>query len=237
MLKFARNISITFICLILGTMLSWQYRSINNNRVDTAYSERLDVLREELIVEKRNSYNLRVRNEEIEKQVSEYLSLISESEVREKSILREIERAQIIAGLIDVKGDGVFITFNYQSGRLRNPETDFLRLINELRASEAQAISINGERVLAMTEIKCLDPEGNQSKWMINGREFSPPFTIQAIADPEKLDESLNMIGGIVQVLRSSGYHITIEKKEDILIPKVRDDGSVLKYDLLKIDD
>ena len=69
---------------------------------------------------------------------------------------------------------------------------------------------------------------------MINGRSFSPPFTIKAIGDPEKLDNSLHMIAGILDVLRRSGYRINVEKKDEIIIPAVRDYCSVLKYDLLK---
>jgi len=31
-MKFSRNISITIICIILGIMLSWQYKSIESNK-------------------------------------------------------------------------------------------------------------------------------------------------------------------------------------------------------------
>jgi len=44
-----------------------------------------------------------------------------------------------------------------------------LKLVNELRAAEAQAISINGERIVAMTEIRYADPY-----MVINGRQIFP---------------------------------------------------------------
>ena len=37
-------------------------------------------------------------------------------------------------------------------------DDDLLRVINELRAAGAEAIAINGERIVAMSEIRCAGP-------------------------------------------------------------------------------
>ena len=231
MKKIARNTSITIVCLILGTMLSWQYKSISSsNASNIAQNERLEDLRSQLIEEKKINEGLKNRNEELQAQLSEYKNSIDDIEELEQAIIKEKERAELIAGLVDVKGAGVVVTIDADVSVWAKSRR-FIDLINELKAAEAQAISIQDERVVAMTEIKGLE---DFSKWMINGRSFSPPFTIKAIGDPEKLDNSLHMIAGILDVLRRSGYRINVEKKDEIIIPAVRDDGSVLKYDLLK---
>jgi len=73
----------------------------------------------------------------------------------------------------DVQGPGVEIVlddgeYDYQ----KVYDIDLLKLVNELRAAEAQAISINGERIVAMTEIRYADPymvktEGKYSPHML----------------------------------------------------------------------
>lgn len=233
MKKVARSVSITIVCLILGTMLSWQYKSISSGKASTAVqNERLEDLRSQLIEERKINEGLRSRNEELQAQLSEYKEAVDDIEKLEQTILREKERAELIAGLVDVKGAGVVVSIDGDISVWARRPGGLIDLINELKAAEAQAISIQDERIVAMTEIKVLNDDF--TKWMINGRNFSPPFTIKAIGDPDKLDNSLHMIGGILEVLRRSGYRISVEKKDEIIIPAVRDDGSVLKYNLLK---
>lgn len=237
MKRVARSISLTIVCLILGTMLSWQYKSISSSKASTAIqNERLEDVRSQLIEERKINEGLRNRNEELQAQLSEYKEAVDDIEKLEQTILREKERAELIAGLVDVKGAGVVVSIDGDISVWARRPGGLIDLINELKAAEAQAISIQDERIVAMTEIKIIDISEihNVNKWIINGRNFSPPFTIKAIGDPDKLDNSLHMIGGILEVLRRSGYRISVEKKDEIIIPAVRDDGSVLKYNLLK---
>ncbi len=61
------------------------------------------------------------------------------------------------------------------------------------------------------------------------------PFIIKSIADPDKLNNSLNMLEGITdRYINIYGLDVTVKKMEQITIPKVSDDGSVLKYNLLE---
>ncbi len=228
-MKFARNLSITLICIILGTMLAWQYRSILNNSKKESYQNlRLESVKDELIAQKENNEDLRKRNEELQKQIKEYENSQGNLNQVEKNLETELERVRLIAGLSDVQGAGIIITMKYV-GDDAVRENAILRLINELKAAEAQAISIENERIVAMSEIK---KAGDYI--MVNGKQMLSPFTIKAIADPEKLENSLTMLGGIVEELEFYEMKVTIEKNNNITIPKVRDDGSVLKYDLLR---
>ncbi len=154
MKSISRNFSITIICIILGIMLSWQYKSIQNNKKATsAQTGTLQSLQEELIGEKTKNENLRTRNQELERQVSEYISAEGSSKKIEEGLKEEIQRSKILAGLADVEGPGAEIVLN--DGEIFSvTDTSLMGLINEIKAAEAQAISINGERVVAMTEIK-----------------------------------------------------------------------------------
>jgi uncharacterized protein YlxW (UPF0749 family) len=150
-MKFSRNISITIICIILGIMLSWQYKSIESNkRVSASQTKNLYDLQKELLEEKKNNENLRARNEELEKQLAQYIDAAGNNKQIEESIKEQLTRARMLAGLVDVQGPGVEIVlddgeYDYQ----KVYDIDLLKLVNELRAAEAQAISINGERIVA----------------------------------------------------------------------------------------
>jgi len=225
----SRNLSITLICIILGVMLAWQYKSIsNNNKSGTIQSIRLESVKDELIAQKEDNEYLRKRNEELQTRISEYENSQGDLSQLEKNLESELERVRFIAGLSDVEGPGIVVNMKYiGKGSVR--ENAILRLINELKAAEAQAISIEGERVVAMSEVK----KGGDYI-VVNGKQMVSPFTIKAIADPKKLENSLTMIGGIVEELKIYEMEVTIERKDKITIPKVRDDGSVLKYDMLQ---
>ncbi|MFZ5989007.1 MAG: DUF881 domain-containing protein [Bacillota bacterium] len=229
-MKFARNLSITVICVILGVMVAWQYKSIDNNKkYETNQNNRLDKLIDDLSTERKANENLRNRNKELEKQVSEWVNAKGNIDKIEASIKEELERAKILSGLVGVKGKGVIITLDDGDEYSKVSERDLLYLINELRASEAQAISVNEERIIAMSEIK---QTGDYI--VINGRQLKHPFTVKAIAEPEKLENALKMLGGILETFEDYyGLKVSMEKKDSIIIPKVRDDGSVIKHNLL----
>ncbi len=233
-MSLSRNLSITLICLILGVMLSWQYKSIQNNKkVASSQAGTLYTLQEELLAEKTKNENLRARNQELEEQVSKYINAEGNNKKIEESLMEEIQRSMTLAGLNDVVGPGVEIVVD--DGDYSNVmDTHLLVLINEIRASEAQAISINGERIVAMSEIKMTNERTSPHIIVINGRQMQAPFVVKVIADPDKLSNSLNMLEGIVDRLRDYyGLEITVKKMDKIEIPKVHDDGSVLKYNLL----
>lgn len=228
-MKFSRNIAITLICIILGVMLAWQYKSIvNNNKKETTKYARLETVKDELLVQKEQNEDLRKRNEELQKRISEFENSQGNMNQLEKNLEAELERVRLIAGLSDVEGPGLVIKLEYV-GKDSVRENAILRFINELKAAEAQAISIEGERIVAMSEVK----KGGDYI-VVNGKQMVSPFTVKVIADPKKLENSLTMIAGIVEELKIYDMKVTMEKKDNILIPKVRDDGSVLKYDLLR---
>jgi uncharacterized protein YlxW (UPF0749 family) len=215
-------------------MLSWQYKSIQNNKKMASYqSGTLYTLQEELLAEKTKNENLRTRNQELEDQVSKYINAEGNNKKIEESLREEIQRSRTLAGLNDVVGPGVEIVID--DGEYSSVTDNYLLVfINEVRAAEAQAISINGERIVSMSEIKMTNDRTSPRIIVVNGRQMQAPFVIKAIADPDKLSNSLNMLEGIVDRFRDFyGLEITVKRMDKIEIPKVNDDGSVLKYNLL----
>jgi uncharacterized protein YlxW (UPF0749 family) len=227
-MKYGRSIAITAICVLLGMIMAWQYKSIDyNEREKSLERKSLEELKDELIREQRNNENLSIRNAELEKENKDYEN--SKGDVtKETQILKnELERTRIIAGVVDVKGKGVVITLDNDLADVT--ESNLLNVVNELRASDAQAISINDERIVGSSEIR----EAGRTYIMINGKQMRPPFVIKAIANPDKLERALKLLGGVLDSLQELQIKVDIRKDDNIIIKKVRDDGSVIKSDLL----
>lgn len=223
-----RNLSITLICIILGLILSWQFKSINkNNEMKNLQNVRLESLKDEILFEKKRNEDLRKKLDELEASREKYEAALDNRGLIEENLKKELESARIVAGLTDVRGKGLEVTL-YDDGISQVTDADIMNLVNELKASEAQAISVNNERIVALSEIR---KGGNYI--VINGRQITRPYVIRAIAEPARLENALNIVGGVVDNLSYYKIKHSLEKKDEILIPKV--DISRIKTNYLEI--
>lgn len=227
-MKIARNVAIMFVCIILGIMLSLQYKSVNYNQSIASFeNKRLDELKDELITLQNQKNSLQERLQELEKENQTYAKVKAGDSEAAKQIQNNLMKARIFAGLETVKGKGIIINLD-NNGLVMVKDYDILNLVNELRASGAQAISVNDERIVAMTEIR----EAGQYI-VINGKQMNAPFVIKAIADPDELERSLSLMGGVVEGLEEDMLNVSIKKADEIVINKFIDDGTTVKTDLL----
>ena len=98
-------------------------------------------------------------------------------------------------GLTAVRGPGAVVTLtDAPSGGdtaadlndLVIHEQDLQAVINALWAGGAEAMSVNGERVLATTAIRCV---GNTL--LLHGSVYSPPYQIRVVGDREAMTAAL----------------------------------------------
>jgi len=124
-------------------------------------------------------------------------------------LTKDLSNANFLAGLTDVKGPGVIVTLNDS----RNPfpaglqlgappniihDTDIGLVVNELKAAGAEAISVNGQRLVAVSPIRCAGPT-----IFINQTPQTPPYVIKAIGEPKTLATALNISGGIASQMQA----------------------------------
>jgi uncharacterized protein YlxW (UPF0749 family) len=226
--RIVKDIAITVVCILLGTMLAWQYKSINNRNSITSYQNvRQEQLKDELIQLQDNYASLNKRFMEIMEENEIMRAKGADSDSIREDLMKNLQRVKTFAGLLPVKGPGLIITLK-ENGKMIWDE-DLLQLVNELRAADAQAICINEERIVAMSEIRTV----SSLYMMINGNRTSAPYIVKVIGDSEKMEHSLKMMGGVIEDFTRFGLDVTVERSESILIPAVKDDGSVIKTDLL----
>ena len=116
-------------------------------------------------------------------------------------------------GITDVKGEG--ITINILDGKDLIHQEDLIILIDELKNSGSQAISINDQRIINSTYIYC-----DGSVILIDGVKIGNPFTIKAIGNSETIYGALTRNKGYVETLEKAGIEIKIEKSDEIAIAK-----------------
>ena len=139
---------------------------------------------------------------------------------------KEKEQLRAFAGLTPMRGPGVVVTVD-DSKRPSTPgenanlyiihDEDILKVINELRASGAEALAVNEQRLIATSEIRCVGPT-----LLVNDVKYSPPYEISAIGDPKTLEAALRLRGGVVETLQFWGVQIQIKQQDELLIPAYR---------------
>jgi len=227
-MKVFRTIALTAVCLVLGIMMAWQFRSVKLNQVLAQYEKKnINEIIDELLLVKKNNEDLKERLQELQREVDAFKD--GETSIRDKldALQKEILIARIKAGLETVKGPGLIITI--EPGAVKNVEDRHIEeILNELKASDVQAISVNDERIVAMSEIR------NAGDYiMINGNQLVPPYTIKAIGQADNMERSLKLLGGVLEKFELYGFNVTLKKEEVIVIPAVRDDGTVIRIDKL----
>lgn len=216
------QVAIALVCVVLGIMLAVQFRATEDIRASVPYQRVEDLSQQLRKVEKERDALL---NEVYE---------LRKSTVSE-SATRELNNVKMSAGLTPLTGPGVVITID-DSKRPTKPgenpnlylihDDDILKVINELRAAGAEAISVNGQRLIATSEIRCAGPTLS-----VNNTRYSPPYEIRAIGEPQTLESSLKLRGGVVETLQFWGIQVTVKKQDMVKVPAYK---GAFRFELAK---
>ena len=214
-------ITITIICFVLGLMLAMQLKTVKANSETS--SNRTTELQTQYAELKRN-YDAKILElEEKDKMLDEYRKAETDEETLEV-IKQELNKALQDAGLTNVRGSGVKVVLEdstktiegvYDLNAYLVHDEDILKVVNELRSAGAEAISVNGQRIISTSEIRCAG-----TTIFINGERVGAPFIINAIGDPALLESAMLMRGGYVDGLKEWGLGVTITRETDVVIPK-----------------
>ena len=232
------SIVLGIMCFALTLGICIQIRTVTNSNSTVSNNYEENNLRAEVLRYKErydNKYKeLEKAEEELEKERQNSTQNNSELEEKEEAI----KQGNKIIGLTEVTGPGVIITLSdskKDTSTVLNPssllvhDVDVLSVVNELKNAGAEAIEVNGQRIVNSTSITC---EGNIIK--INGERVGSPFCIKAIGSKNLLYGGLERAGSYMDYLRERGLVAEIKKVDDITIAKY---SGVLSYDYLKEDE
>ena len=145
-----------------------------------------------------------------------------------------LQEAQIQAGFTEMTGPGVVITLmdskkqpmlGVDPQQYLIHDRDINEVINELKASGAEAITVGNQRVVASTSIRCAGPVA-----LVNEVKETAPFVIKAIGDPDTMLNSLNITNGVLDGLRRYDPLMAQARKETSLHLPPFTGGTQMRY-------
>jgi uncharacterized protein YlxW (UPF0749 family) len=213
------KISILAVCLIVGILLSVQFRTSANYNIAIDRTDRTEDL----------AVKVSILTQEKEALSNEVISLrqkltnVGSDNQLTNDLQEELKKSNMAAGLTPVTGPGIVVTLN-DSPRALQPgddpnallihDTDILNVVNEMRDSGAEAISVNDQRITAVSEIRCAG-----TTILVNGNKIAPPFVMKATGDPQLLKSGLSIRGGKLEELKLFGLQTQLVRNEKIEIP------------------
>lgn len=212
-------------CLILTYGIAVQVKTVSGTGTAVATTSSENQLRDAVLKEKEKYDNLYEELERMETQLEIERTNSTQNNTELSKLENTIKEGNKVLGLSEVTGYGIIVTVddnkNVTIKNIIDPnwlvhDLDLIHIVNELKSVGAEAISINGQRIITTSAIEC---DGNVV--MVNGEKISAPFEIKAIGLPESL-MSITMYGSYVYNLENERLDISIEKsdKEKITIPK-----------------
>ena len=122
-----------------------------------------------------------------------------------KVLNERLQEAKVFAGLTEVEGPGLVVTLRDST---KPPESfvqeqiihdgDVLRIVNELWNAGAEAIAVNGQRVVMTTSIRCVG-----STILVNNTPVASPIAIRALGDAATMQGALNLPAGVLAEIRT----------------------------------
>lgn len=216
--KMTMIITIGIACFALAFVMFMQFKIVNETDITLIESMREGELRTELANWKEKYQEVEQQYNEVQEKINEYRTK-KESNVETSALLtKELEQVQSLLGKTDVEGEGIEITIN------EAPDSDFtvikasnlLSIVNDLKFAGAEAISINEERILPMTDIVDI----SETFIKINGQRVLAPYVIKAVGNKAHLESALLGNGGYAEQLRSIGHDVKITQMDKVLVKK-----------------
>jgi len=204
----ASQITLTLVCLLLGAVLVVQFRTQGN----IVKSIMVDSTTEQATIMNglvASNAALRKEIESLDTQLAQFQSGSQASDMQ--TLVNDLNHTKIVNGSIEVSGPGIELVL---TGTLAPEELQ--DVINELRNAGAEAIVLNGQRVVVNSAVH-QDAAGVS----LNGVSIRPPYDFEAIGDPDTLQTAVDRKGGLVPMLVANhpGLQMALQKQDKVVAP------------------
>ncbi|MFD2012228.1 DUF881 domain-containing protein [Streptomyces narbonensis] len=204
---------VALLLFVLGLGLAIQVSSTSENSALRGARQE-DLVR---ILDELDDRTQRLEDEKarLEKQRTELESSSDQAEEARKQTQEKEGQLGVLAGTVAAEGPGITLTVGDPTGAV---ESDMLLdAIQELRAAGAEAIQVNGVRVVADSYFT-----GGGDDMRIDGTKVAAPYVFKVIGKPEDLEPALNIPGGVVQTLEKEQATATVERSAKIVVDALR---------------
>lgn len=211
-------------CVVLGFLAAVVVRSRPadpESRLPDAY--RLAGLIER---QQRNTTRLKSEVEDLRRRVD---ALAKEGASRQQgstALRSELERASLTAGLVAVRGSGLKVSLDDSildeapTGNVNDlviHSQDVQAVVNALWRSGAEAVSINGQRLVSTSAVLCV---GNTL--LLNGTVHSPPYVVSAVGAERDRFDGDPLMKRLRKDAELFGLRLSISRVSDLEVPAYR---------------
>lgn len=196
------------LALALGFGLVVQIRSTGEEDITGATEDDLVRILDELDT----------REEQLRQQLSEREQAVEElsgGRTQSGSALAEAQRRAeaigILNGTLPASGPGLRLVIEDPDGAVT--PAILLDAIQELRGAGAEAIEIDGVRVVVASYVG-----GTPGELTVDGQPLEAPYEVLAVGPPTELEVALNVSGGVVADVARTGGRASVTQSDDLTV-------------------
>ncbi len=221
------------VCLLAGLLLSTTREAAQGGELRGTGATRLsDLVRgaqQDVAAAEVTRTRLRLQAEQLQQRAAASDDAVA-------AALADVAALQPGAGLSAVTGPGLTVTLtdasrtatgsyaaDAQPDDLVVHQQDLQSVLNALWAGGAEAVMVQDQRVVSTSAPRCV---GNTL--LLHGRTYSPPYTVSAIGDADRLQDALAAERGVViykQYVARFGLGYKVQARDTLSLPAY--EGSV----------
>lgn len=140
---------------------------------------------------------------------------ISEEFLNTSNITKKVFLSNQLIGKYDISGSGIEIIID-TSNTKDITAINLIQIINDLRVSNAKAISINDHRIVNMTDLVDI----NKEYILVDSMPVSSPYVIKAIGNRDEIIKNINLENSSISKLERNGKNVSVYSRNVLTIPK-----------------
>lgn len=216
--KIVMSITIGIACFSLMLVMFMQFKVVKQTDITSIETMREEDLRTELADWKEKYTELTERYNDVMSKITEYQTEKESDEKTAELLQSELNQLNLALGTTDIQGEGITIILEdrkdteLSDGTIVSQITDYdlLIVVRELFAAGAEAISINDNRIVAMTDIFLRESNGI-SIMQIDSQRITSPYVIKAIGNRSYLESAANSKDGKLKQLQDAGHGVEVQ--------------------------
>lgn len=222
--KIIMTITIGLVCFLLAMITFMQFKVVQESEQTNINTLQESDLRQELTNWKNKYDESKRKYDELNKTLDSYKEESTTDNKTKETLEEELKALELVLGKTDVEGEGAIITLSEKKeNELGKDEEivavsadDLIYIINSLKDAGAEAISVNDERIVNLTDIVNV---GDSIK--INSKYLrTTTYVIKAIGNSSYIESSIFGKGGYAEQLNTTGIMAKIEKSNKVQILK-----------------
>ncbi|QES51184.1 hypothetical protein DEJ50_28430 [Streptomyces venezuelae] len=203
---------VALLLFVLGLGLAIQVRSNDSGALRGARQEDLVRILDEL---DGRTKRLEDEKQRLEDQRRELESSSNQAAEARRQTVEKERQLGILAGTVAAQGQGITLKVSDPKGLVQSDM--LLDAIQELRAAGAEAIQVNGVRVVAGSYFS--DESDGVS---VDGKKITQPYEFKVIGKPQDLEPALNIPGGVIQTLEKEQATASVVRSTKIVVDALR---------------